>query len=359
MIPVVFHVYGTTQSGKPVNSSVINFALSALNLDFHGLNSDFNTVHQLFQASKSSMPDVTFALALLDPNGNATTGIVNHSVTAGYGNSSGYDALIAADAWDNYKYMNIYIQNDLYNNAVYNNSGIAWYPNTSMSNNKTARIVYNGAYLGPNTSTEFGSTLTHEYGHWLNLIHTFDGGCTFPNDNVSDTPECDYGAMSYTCHATPTSTYPLNCNNITINAENYMDYSGAGGCYKMFSIGQVARMYAALQHPSRVTLWQPSNLVATGLSQLCSSTGVLSLATDQFNVVVYPNAATNNITVLSSQTSDQTIYQITDQLGRIVLNGALDANDKNISISKLEPAVYYLNVYEHSKLLASKKIIKY
>ncbi|MDZ4666238.1 MAG: zinc-dependent metalloprotease [Bacteroidota bacterium] len=359
VIPVVFHVYGTTQSGKPINNSVINFALAAMNLDFHGLNSDFNSVHQLFQSSKGSMPDVTFALALLDPNGNTTTGVVYHPVAAGFGNSSGYDTQIAADAWDNFKYMNIYIQNDLYDDAVFTNSGIAWYPNTTMSNNKTARIVYNGAYLGANTSTEFASVLTHEYGHWLNLLHTFSGGCTMPNDNVADTPECDYSSLNYTCHATPTDTYPANCNSITVNAENYMDYSGAYGCYKMFSIGQVARMYTALQHPSRISLWQPSNLVATGLSQLCSSTGIITLSSNQFNVNVYPNTAGDLLTILSSEVSVETNYTITDQLGRTVLYGKLNSTHQNINVTHLVPAIYYFNVQEKGKLLASRKIIKH
>jgi hypothetical protein len=359
VIPVVFHVYGTTQSGKPVNASVIQTALSRLNTDFHGLNSDFNSVHQLFQSSKSMMPDVTFALATLDPNGNPTSGIIFHAVAAGYGNASGYDTQIAADAWDNYKYMNIYIQNDLYNDAVLTNSGVSYYPNTSMSNAGTARIVYNGAYLSSNTSLEFSSVLTHEYGHWLNLLHTFTGGCASPNDQVADTPECDYSALNYTCHASPTGTYPLNCNNITVNAENYMDYAGAYGCYKMFSIGQVARMYAALQHPSRITLWQPSNLVAVGLASLCSTSGISSVSSSEFQMSVYPNVANDRITVLVSDVSGEKLFILSDQLGRVILRGKLDEQNKEINVGALEADVYYLSIEENGKPIANRKIIKH
>lgn len=359
VIPVVFHVYGTTQRGKPVNSTVIQTAMYRLNQDFQGLNADFNTVHQLFQTSKSSMPDITFALAQLDPNGNPTNGIVNHPVASGFGNGTGYDTQIAADAWDNYKYMNIYIQNDLYNDAVLTNSGISYYPNTTMSNNNTARIVYNGAYLGSNTSMEFSSVLTHEYGHWFNLLHTFNGGCTNPNDQVADTPPCDYSALNYTCHANSTDTYPLNCFTVTVNAENYMDYSGAYGCYKMYSAGQVARMYAALQHPSRITLWQPSNLVAVGLASLCPSTGIISQSSQKLQVHIYPNAANDHITVHLSDLSNERTFRICDQLGRMVMQGKLNEQTQEIKIDKLDAAIYYFNIEEKGTRILSRKIIKY
>jgi hypothetical protein len=359
VIPVVFHVYGTVQSGYTINFPLIVNAVNRLNTDFHGLNADYNTVSQLFQNSKACMPDITFALAQLDPNGNATNGVVFHPTAAGFGNASGYDALIAADAWDNYKYMNIYIQNDLYNNSVYNNSGIAWYPNTTMSTNNTARIVYNGAYLASNTTAEFASTLTHEYGHWLNLIHTFQGGCTSPNDNVADTPECDFSAQNYTCHASSIDTYPMNCYSVTINAENYMDYAGAYGCYKMFSAGQVARVYAALQHASRFPLWQTSNLVATGLSNLCSGVGVMSLSSNQIQINIYPNIAHDEITVLQSDISNDRTYKICDALGRTVMEGKMNEMNMNINIGKLDPSVYYFNVEHHGQTLISRKIIKY
>jgi hypothetical protein len=294
------------------------------------------------------MPDVVFALAQKDPNGLATTGIVYHPVAAGYANSSGYNTAIAADAWDNYKYMNIYIMNDLFDNGVTNNSGYAYYPSTSMSNSNTARIVYNGAYLGINCTwePEFASTLTHEYGHWLNLIHTFDGGCVAPNDNVADTPPCDYLGGSYPCHSSSSANSPLNCDLDLINAENYMDYSGASGCYKMFTQGQVVRMYAALQHPSRQPLWQTTNLIATGLDHLCSTTGIVSNNPAYFTL--FPNPSNGQFIIQTTQAnSEPTTLVLRNIIGQVVYANRLDifpSEGLKIDISTQARGLYFLTV---------------
>lgn len=104
VIPCVFHVYGTTQGGKTVSLSVIQNTLKNwINKDFTGTNSDWGTVHSKFLAIRDTL-DIEFALALKDPDGNATTGVEFFSTKSGFGNGSGYDSQIQADAWDNYSY---------------------------------------------------------------------------------------------------------------------------------------------------------------------------------------------------------------------------------------------------------------
>ncbi len=255
-IPVVFHIYGSSFNGSSVDDALIETALEELNKDFQGLNDDYGSVHSMFSAIKQTI-NITFRLAKKDPDGNQTSGIVYYPEKSGYGNASSSDSQVMADAWDNYKYMNVYIQNDLYDDGVTDNSGVAWYPISHMSDNNLARVVYNGAYLATNTDKEFASTLTHEFGHWLNLLHTFEGGCD-GTDEVDDTPKED-GLHNLKCS---TGT---NCDGDFVNTENYMGYNGASGCYKMFTDGQVNRMLLALEHPARITLWQTQNLLDTGL----------------------------------------------------------------------------------------------
>jgi hypothetical protein len=93
----------------------------------------------------------------------------------------------------------------------------------------------------PGTSTTYagrfdqGETATHEAGHWLDLLHTFDGGCSAKGDFVEDTP----------AEKTPTSGCPAGkdtCRAPGLDPiHNYMDYS-YDSCYTEFTAGQTQRM---------------------------------------------------------------------------------------------------------------------
>lgn len=256
VIPIVFHVFND-EGMNVVTPAQIQSALDKANEDFNGLNSDFNTVDPAFQSIRGSIK-ITFALATIDPEGKPTTGITYHETRAGFANGSGYDDEIRSFAWDNYKYLNIYIMRDLYNDGVTNNSGVAWLPDVLVSNDSLDRIVYNDLYLGNTGSStadnEFQSVFTHELGHWLNLLHTFNSSCAGDGDGVEDTPTTEGSAGC--------GPDAMSCGHIT-NGENYMDYNSS--CYKMFTQGQIDRMVNALEHhPARFPIWQLSNLEATG-----------------------------------------------------------------------------------------------
>ena len=260
VIPVVVHVFGTEfNNGTTVTQAIVAEALQKTNEDFLGLTADYNTIDAPFDAIKQPL-DITFKLAQLDPIGNPTTGVIFYDEASGMGN---YDSpIVPRVAWDNYKYCNIYITRDLYDENYYTNSGVAWYPSTYMSNRNIARIVYNGSHLAGNTDENFRSVFTHEFGHYLDLPHTFDKRVCSDDpdegDGVADTPSHKSSSGWTTCRVIH------NCLGQEINNENFMDYTD---CFKMFTQGQVARMKNALDNsPARNTLWTNANLQATGLS---------------------------------------------------------------------------------------------
>ncbi len=261
-IPVVFHVYGTDFERRPKNGAVVPVkvdvafvkkALAVINDDFATSN---NSKDQVFQPIEGGM-NVKFKLAQIGPDGNTTTGVIYHEYQEGFALAGVNDDRISKYAWDNYKYFNVHIQVVLKNNSR-SKSGTAYLPKKDMSDKGTARVVYNGKYL-LNPSSFGASSITHEFGHWLNLYHTFEGGCvadTKEGDKVADTPPTDQPKKK-------SCGYVENCFGNPVNVENHMDYHTE--CESMFTQGQVDRMEASMQHPARATLWEDANLIETGV----------------------------------------------------------------------------------------------
>lgn len=255
IIPVVFHIIHEGGSENISKAQVLD-QMRILNEDIRRLNPDTVNTPVPFKPFGADC-EIEFRLAQIDPSGNCTDGIVR--VFSHLTNSAG-DNVKALSSWDNSSYLNIWIVRSIYNFTGSGGTilGYAYYPGTAPPG--ADGVIMRSDYTGSIGAIGFGNvgrTLTHEVGHYLNLIHIWgDNYCG--NDQVFDTPTAQ--GNNFGCVGFPHVT----CNNAP-NGDmfsNYMDYSD-DGCMNIFTWGQKARMDNTLAG-FRANLVSSSNLIATG-----------------------------------------------------------------------------------------------
>ncbi|MDX1652884.1 MAG: M43 family zinc metalloprotease [Brumimicrobium sp.] len=354
-IPVVFHII---HAGGPENISdaQIEDCIRIMNDDYQKLNADAANVQSEFLPIVADA-EIEFKLAKRDPNGNCHNGITRTYSTLTYGGSGNDRVSVVQNEhgnWPGDEYLNVFVAGDIGGAAGYTFRPSNWV-GSGMGNG--IHVLHN--YVGSIGTSSVGTsrTMTHEAGHWFDLPHTW-GNSNNPgvstncneDDGINDTPN--------TIGWTSCNLQGATCNSGKDNVENYMEYSY---CSKMFTLGQKARMHAALNSSvgGRSNLHTTQNLNNTGVNEpetMCKA----NFGADQ--LVVCPGQA---VTFTDYSYHGPTGWQwtfpggmpsaSTDQNPTIVYNTpgvyevTLTATDGTISDSETKTA--YIRVLDESVVL--------
>ena len=267
-IPVVFHI--VNQNAATITDQMIIDAVADLNKAFAHLGV-YGT------DPKGVDTRIQFCLASRTPDGGKTNGI--ERINSYYQNIDvdlEGGKLGVLSNWNPSKYANIWLVNSIQGEIQ---------PSV-FECGKWERMGY-GGYAGPGSGLVVSSLSTplvaHEMGHYLSLLHTFQGtnclnnDCTTDGDLVCDTPP-DRSIKGSSC------TSPENsCNTDTIsgpfttdepdNISNFMDYGSP--CPSVFTQGQADRMMAFLNLFNGGSL-----LTSDGCAAPCSDNVVASFNFD-------------------------------------------------------------------------------
>lgn len=278
-IPVVYHVIYDTPEDNISKAQLLD-GLRILNEDFNLQNPDASNLRAIFQ-SRQANAEVEFKLAKKDPNGNCTDGINRISSPLSI-DANPRNQVKTLVQWDPNRYLNIWVVRSIISNSSSTGTilGFANFPWMPAANDGI--VIRNDALGVIGTSVYDGRTLTHEVGHYLGLLHTFQGGCN-SGDGISDTPPV--ASASYGCNLNKNS-----CNNDSPDfpdmIENFMDYSD-GACQNTFTTLQKNVMRTVLNSASdRATLVSASNLLFTGVINppACQPTAIFDIE----NTVICP-----------------------------------------------------------------------
>ena len=226
IIPVVVHIIHD-DGPENVSDEVVQEAIDALNRNFNGQSTLFESRTPDVCAALRGVPNVEFRLARIDPNGESTNGIVR--VKSPLTNEpSPRNAVKSVSYWNSYQYFNIWVIKKFLPESNGNTLlGFAQFPFSGSMATDGVVLIYS-EFNDPSSST-----LTHEAGHWLGLCHPWDCGAgTCGDDNIFDTPparEANYG-VSFNNFPYHVGLQNQGCIADSMNWAgemfmNYMDYT--------------------------------------------------------------------------------------------------------------------------------------
>ncbi len=303
-IPVVFHLVGISGSYFPSDQLVLS-QLDVLNEDYGFQNANKDQTPLEVENLAVDM-GLRFCLATSDPDGMPTSGIIRtvtdfdclgniSQVKVGDRPRLYYEDLGGSQAWDPDRYLNIWVTNTC---GIY--LGFSTFPGTAIP--AEDGIIIDPKYFGRSTASgpippyNLGRTLTHEVGHYFNLIHIWGNTGCDGDDLVEDTPNQENFYLG--CPLYPSSS----CGSPDFFF-NFMDYSD-DNCMTMFTRGQRQRVW------NSIAAFRPTLLRDLGCDEIISNSALL----------VYPNPARDILYFQFNGEPGPIELNIFDSAGRYIFN---------------------------------------
>lgn len=345
VIPVVVHVVWNTES-QNIEDDRIYSQLEVLNRDFRKLNADTINTPEIF-SEVASDAKITFCLASVDPDGEATTGITRtftENISFSTGNEIKQTENGGIDPWDPLSYLNIWVCN-LPSTIL----GYSSLPGFSADQDGVVinyRFFGNG--FGAVSPYNLGRTCTHEIGHYLGLSHIWgdDGGTCSNDDGIGDTPlqqEETYGCPEFPLTDACSPDFP------GIMFMNYMDYTD-DNCMNLFTEIQIINMRSTMETIRGSLLFSPAG---------CNE--IEPLPDGNAELLVNPNPATEGITAIiknfDGSVLDVYLYTITGQLIEAKSVNPSNFSSAYFATDLLAPGIYFIKVFNGTYTLAKQFIV--
>ena len=268
-MPIVFHIIHkpgeAIGSGQNITDQTIIDQLETLNEDLSAQNPGWQNVPPRWEAIKGN-PELQFCLAEVDPQGNATSGIVRHEYSNVPDRAFIRERIKPETVWSTLDYYNVWILPIPGTTQFGGVLGWAYFPFPGTPGGVLDGCVQDYRFTGKG-----GRTLTHEVGHSWGLPHVWgnSGGCG-DDDGITDTPNQEANTNSIqrmSCNGTTWPTAPSTCGEEHMYI-NYMDYS-PDACALTFTIGQSDVMRAVTQGTSN--RWTSRNRLVTNAATVAQS----------------------------------------------------------------------------------------